>query len=249
MRGAQKVISSMDGDTEVPMADHPILSQLPAPERARLLAQSVQHRVRPGTILFDQGETPTFQQFLLQGSVHLYGRSIDDREVLIEVVEAPDLIIPAAVLTNTPYLMQARVVEDSTLLMIQASAFRSAVLSEPSLALALIGCLSGQFRRLVRQVKNLKLRSALQRVGCYLLVLAAKQGTPRQVVLPYEKNLIASQLGITRESFSRALAELQKIGIEVQGETIIITNPQRLADACLPDPLIDTTEHILQVPK
>jgi len=66
---------------------------------------------------------------------------------------------------------------------------------------------------------------------------------------PYEKNLIASQLGITRESFSRALAELQKIGIEVQGETIIITNPLRLADACLPDPLIDTTEHILQVSK
>lgn len=197
--------------------------------------------------MFDQGETPTFQQFLLQGSVHLYGRSVDDREVLIEVVEAPDLIIPAAVLTNTSYLMQARVMEESTLLMIQASAFRQAVLSEPALALALIGCLSSQFRRLVRQVKNLKLRSAVQRVGCYLLTLSAKQGTPKLATLPYEKNVIASQLGITRESFSRALAALQKIGIAVQGDVIVITDAKRLAEECLPDPLIDATENILAV--
>lgn len=237
----------MDGNIEMPLGDHPVLSQLPGPERARLLAKSVKHRVRQGTILFDQGEKPTFQQFLLEGCIHLYGRSIDSREVLIEVVEAPDLIVPAAVLTNTPYLVQARVVEESALLLIQASAFRSAVLSEPSLAVALLGCLSGQFRRLVRQVKNLKLRSAVQRVGCHLLVLATKQGTPERVILPYEKNVIASQLGITRESFSRALAELQKIGIEVQGETIRITNPRRLAELCLPDPLIDNAENMIQV--
>lgn len=237
----------MHGGKQKLMANHPVLSQLPDAERSRLLALSVQHRVRSGTVLFDQGETPTFLEFLLQGSVHLYGRSIDDREVLIEVVEAPDLIVPAAVLTNTPYLMQARVVEDSLLLMIEANAFRATVLSEPSLAVALVGCLSGQFRRLVRQVKNLKLRSAMQRVGCHLLVLAAKQGSSDRVVLPYEKNVIASQLGITRESFSRALAALQKIGIDVQGEIIIITDRERLAEECLADPLIDAAEGILTV--
>lgn len=234
----------MDGNVELVAADHPVLAQLTSAERAELLVQSVQHRVPAGTILFDQGETPTFQQFLLRGTVHLYGRSVDQREVLIEVVEAPDLIIPAAVLSNLPYLMQARVVEETTLLMIEAKAFRVAIHKQPGLALALAGCLSDQFRRLVKQVKNLKLRSAVQRVGCYLMALAAKQGTPGHVVLPYEKNLIASQLGITRESFSRALASLQKLGaIEVQGETIIIKDAQRLAEECLPDPLIDAAEH------
>jgi len=235
--------ASMDGNVEMVAADHPVLAQLTSAERAELLAQSVQHRVPAGTILFDQGETPTFQQFLLRGAVHLYGRSVDQREVLIEVVEAPDLIIPAAVLSNLPYLMQARVVEETTLLMIEANAFRAAVQSQPGLALALVGCLSGQFRRLVKQVKNLKLRSAVQRVGCYLMALATKQQTHQRVILPYEKNLIASQLGITRESFSRALAALQRLGaIEVQGEVVAIKDGLRLADACLPDPLIDASE-------
>jgi CRP/FNR family transcriptional activator FtrB len=64
-----------------------------------------------------------------------------------------------------------------------------------------------------------------------------------QVILPYEKNLIASQLGITRESFSRALASLQKLGsIDVQGETIIIRDATRLSEACSPDPLMDATD-------
>lgn len=233
----------MDGNVELAAADHPLLAQLTSAERTELLVQAVQHRAPAGMILFDQGETPTFQQFLLRGTVHLYGRSVDQREVLIEVVEAPDLIIPAAVVGNLPYLMQARVVEDSTLLMIEAKAFRAAIQKQPGLALALIGCLSGQFRRLVKQVKNLKLRSAVQRVGCYLMALATKQGASEYVTLPYEKNLIASQLGITRESFSRALASLQKLGvIEVQGEKVLLKNTQRLAEECLPDPLIDSID-------
>jgi CRP/FNR family transcriptional activator FtrB len=104
--------------------------------------------------------------------------------------------------------------------------------------------LSGQFRRLVRQIKNLKLRSSVQRVGCYILALSRHQGTPDRVVLPYEKNLIASKLGITRESFSRALSVLQGEGIAVHGETIAILDPVRLAAASRPDPLIDGPDEV-----
>ena len=148
---------------------------------------------------------PTFQHVVLAGSVHLLGRSSAGREVLIEVVEPPDLIIPAAVVTGSPYLMRARVPEPSRLLLIHAGVFRRAVLREPLLAQEVIGSLAGQFRRLVRQIKNLKLRTGTERVGCYLLALSQRQGTPHRAILPYEKNLIASELGMTRESFSRAL--------------------------------------------
>ena len=101
----------------------------------------------------------------------------------------------------------------------------------------------GLVRRLVRQIKNLKLRSGVQRVGCYILTLAKRQDTNR-VILPFEKNLIASKLGITRESFSRALSRLQKDGIAVQGEVITIRNPARLAAVSGPDPLIDGPEEM-----
>jgi CRP/FNR family transcriptional regulator, transcriptional activator FtrB len=220
----------------------PLLRALPALSRAELLQNAVVHAVTPGTVLFEQGETPTFQHVVLAGSVHLLGRSSAGREVLIEVVEPPDLIIPAAVATGSPYLMRARVPEPSRLLLIHAGVFRNTVRREPVLAQEVIGSLAVQFRRLVRQAKNLKLRSGTDRVGCYLLVLSRRQGTPHRAILPYEKNLIASELGMTRESFSRALSALQAEGVSVQNETIRIRDAKHLATACGFDPLIDGPE-------
>ena len=226
-------------DREFEMHALPLLQPLSASSRADLLASAVSHAVPAGTVLFEQGDMPSFQHVVLSGSVQLFGRSSIGREVLIEIVEPPDLVIPAAVVTASPYLMRARVPESARLVLIHAAAFRRAVEREPLLAHAVIGSLAGQFRRLVRQIKNLKLRTASERVGCYLLALSQRQGTPDRAVLPYEKNLIASELGMTRESFSRALSALQAEGITVKGDGIEIWNPRRLAAACGPDPLID----------
>lgn len=215
------------------------LERISASRRADLLAHAVVHSVAAGTVLFEQGELPTFQIAVLSGSVQLLGRSASGREVLIEVVQAGDLVIPAAVMMDAPYLMQARVPEPSRFLLIKADIFRSTAAQDPAVALAVVGSLSQQFRRMVRQIKNLKLRSATERVGCYMLALSARQGTPEQAVLPYEKNLIASELGMTRESFSRALSSLEASGIRVMGQTVLILERGRLAEACKPDPLID----------
>ena len=237
----------MTVEEEIELQTVPPLCRLPQASRERLLASAIQHRVAAGTVLFEQGELPTFQIVVLAGSVQLFGRSTQGREVLVEVARAPDLIIPAAVVTGAPYLMQARVPEPSRLLLIPAALFRDTLLQDPLLAHAVIDALARQFRRMVRQVKNLKLRSSVQRVGCYLLTLSKRQGTPGQAVLPYEKNLIASELGITRESFSRALANLEQAGIRVNGQTIMIVDATRLATACQPDSLIDDIEGAVAV--
>lgn len=220
----------------------PLFRGLPGSRRTDLIRNAMVHSVPPGTVLFEQGEVPNFQLIVLAGSAQLFGKSTEGREVLIEAVRAPDLIIPAAVLTGAPYLMQARVPEPSRFLLIHAAAFRAAVESEPLLAHAAIGSLAAQFRRMVRQIKNLKLRNSTERVGCYLLALSKRQGTPDRAVLPYEKTLVASELGITRESFSRALSSLGKSGIRVDGQTIEIHDAGRLAAVCAPDPLIDETD-------
>ncbi len=220
----------------------PLLKGLPASVKSHLLGNAVLHSVAAGTVLFQQGETPNFQHVVVLGSAQLFGRSIGGREVLIETVKAPEPIIPAAVMTGQPYLMQARVPEYSSLLLIHSTAFRAAVASNVVLAQHVIGSLAFQFRRMVRQIKNLKLRSSIERVGCYILALSRRQGTPDRAVLPYEKSLIASELGITRESFSRALAALQGTSIDVRGDTIVLLDLDRLAEECKPDPLIDGAE-------
>ena len=80
----------------------PLLRGLPDETRAKLLENALWHSMAPGTVLFEQGELPKFQHVVVSGVVHLFGRSVEGREVLIEVVEAPDLVIPAAVITGSP---------------------------------------------------------------------------------------------------------------------------------------------------
>jgi CRP/FNR family transcriptional regulator, transcriptional activator FtrB len=194
-------------------------------------------------MLFDQAETPTFGQILLSGSIELLGVR-GQVETLVELLQPVDLVIPAAVITGQSYLMRARVHEEAQLVLIRADAFRDAVASDHPLCCAILGCLSVQFRRQVRHAKNLKLRSAEERVGCYLVSLFGQSNIDITIRLPIEKRLIASQLGMTRETFSRALSGMAKFGIVVHGDVMHIAD-STAARARFPlDPLIDGREPI-----
>ncbi|HVX75327.1 MAG TPA: helix-turn-helix domain-containing protein [Bradyrhizobium sp.] len=217
----------------------PLFSGLSAGGLRSLLNGSVVQQAARGIILFEQGAEPTFQAVVLEGAVHLLGRSVQGQEMVIDVVEAPGLLLPAAVVSGAPYLMRAQCIEDVRILMIKADVFRALLSSEPQLALAMINCLSDQFRAMVRQIKTLKLRPGPQRVAAYLLALTRRQGNENNVTLPYEKGLIASQLGMTRESFSRILATLQRDIIHVDGQKVHIRNRHALLELSAPDPMID----------
>ena len=219
-----------------------MFSGLSAEGLRTLLNASVIQKAPRGIVLFEQGAEPNFQTIVLEGTVHLLGRSAQGQEVVIDIVEAPGLLLPAAVVSGTPYLMRAQCIEDVRILMIKADVIRGLLPDEPSLALAIIGCLSDQFRTMVRQIKTLKLRPGPQRVAAYLLSLIRRQGNEADVTLPYEKGLIASQLGMTRESFSRILATLQPDIVHVDGQKVHIRDRGALVKLSAPDPLIDGPE-------
>lgn len=224
------------------IASLPIFSGLSADGLRRLLNASVIQQAARGIVLFEQGSEPTFLAIVLEGAVHLLGRSAQGQEMVIEIVEAPDPLLPAAVVSGAPYLMQAQCIEDVRILMIKADVFRAILSDEPPLAHAMIRCLSDQFRTMVRQIKTLKLRPGPQRVAAYLLALTRRQHNQSDVVLPYEKGLIASQLGMTRESFSRILASLQRDIVHTDGQKVHIRNRSALLELSAPDPLIDEPE-------
>src|SRR4051794_22257654 len=102
--------------------------------------------------------------------------------MLVELAASPDILLSAAVLNEQPYLLRARVLEEALLLLIAAEAFRVAVSSDHALCLALLALQAAQFRRQVKHAKNMRLRSAEERVGAYLLQVGAQDGR-----LPLEK--------------------------------------------------------------
>ena len=205
------------------------------------------HRVPSGSTLFEQAEIPSFAQLLVSGSVALLGVS-DTAETLIELVRPIDLLLPAAVLNRQPFLARARVLDEAHLVLIQAEAFREAIATDHALCLAVLGCQAAQFRRQIKLAKNLKLRSAEERVGCYLLGLAQETTPNAPITLPMEKRLIAWQLGMTRETFSRILAAMERYGLHILGDTVEVADAAPLRARFRLDPLIDGPEPIVPFP-
>lgn len=225
----------------------PWLQHVPVATLDRLAADAVLHRVPAGSVLFEQSETPGFAQLLLGGCVELVAVG-EASEALIETVRPVDLLLPAAVLNRQPYLARARVLEDSHLILIRAEAFRDAVTADHALCLAVLACQAAQFRRQVKLAKNLNLRSAEERVGCYLLRLLQGTDLHTPVRLPVEKRRIAWQLGMTRETFSRILAVMSRYGLRISGDTLEITDAAALRARFRLDPLIDAPEPIMPLP-
>jgi CRP/FNR family transcriptional activator FtrB len=220
------------------------LQEVPRQILDRLASGALLHRVPAGSLVFEQAESPVFAQILLAGSIELLGVR-DGLETLIELLRPINLVIPAAVISDQPYLMRARVYDEAHLLLIPAETFRQTLGSDLALCRAVLGCLAAQFRRQVRSAKNLRLRSAEDRVGSYLVALLQREHHPTPIHLPVGKQQIASQLGMTRETFSRALSGMVKFGMRVSGR-ILEAEDAAAARARFPfDPLIDGVEPIL----
>ena len=120
-------------------------------------------------MLSHQGAMPEFLYILLEGQVALSSTAADGTTALVEVLHPIDHFVLASVMTRLPYLMTARTVTRCRLLAIHADGLLDLVEREASLANTLLRSVSREFRTMVRQVRDLKLRTAAQRLGCYLL--------------------------------------------------------------------------------
>ena len=111
------------------------------------------------------------------------------------------------------------------LVRMEHDAFVKCLQSERELATAMLASIAWRGAALTEQIGMLKAMNAPRRVAEFLLTARATLATTaRLVTLPYEKALIAGRLGMTPESFSRALAALKKIGVSVDHSSVEIAD-------------------------
>jgi len=242
----QQVSAGRAPSTSTPLGaltSMPWLADVAAPVLAKLAEHAVLHRVPAGVQLFEQAEVPGVAQFLIQGEIELLAVR-DGEETLVELIRGPDLLLPAAVLNRQPYLARARVHRDALLMLAPAEAFRHAVCADHAFCLAVLACQAMQFRRQMKQAKAIRLRSAEERLGAYLMALCADAGQGAAIRLPLEKRQIASQLGMTRETLSRSFPAMARHGLRVAGDILHIDDLAAARAAFPSDPLIDGAETV-----
>lgn len=210
----------------------PVMAELSQPVIDRLIHGAFVQSLPRGTMLCVQGETPEFLHLILSGRVTLLGSEEGRGETVVEFFEMGDMFVAPAVLLNAPYLMSARVAEDGRILFIPATQVRRAMSLEAEFSQAMAMQLARYWRRLVVQIKDLKLHASVERLAAYLNALASRSGDSRTVQLPEDRKLVAARLGMTPESLSRAFAALRKVGVSGQGRTVTIGNIEQLRDFC-----------------
>ena len=230
----------MRDDEKPAIRSLPLFRAISTPVFDGLMAASYSQNFPPQLDLFLQGDRADFLHILVEGAVELHA-DWNGREAVMGMVRPVSSFILAACIRDMPYLMSARTLERSRILMLPTVDLRAAIRREPELSAAVMSELADGYRDMVRQSKNLKLRTARERLAAWVLGQARARDQTNSFVLPVEKRHLASYLGMTPESLSRALGDLKAHGIAIDGARMIITDRSRLSAVAGYDALMDDT--------
>ena len=189
-------------------------------------------------VLITEGERADFLHVVVDGAVELFATH-RGRETTIDIIQPVTTFILAAVVQDEVYLKSARTLAPAQVLMIPAETVRGVFGQDPMFARAVVSELAQRYRDVVRELKNQKLRTGVERLANWILRNDAVSGSKGSFAITCDKRTIASLLGMTPENLSRNLATLSADCIVSEGREIRITDRDRLIGFASPDPLID----------
>lgn len=210
-----------------------------AEDRFRALVQAAYLQSFPARVdLITEGDPGDFLHIVVSGAVDLYA-GWNGRETSMATVRPISTFILAATIRDAPYLMSARTLEKSRIILIPSEDVRAAFDADGEFARAVVRELAQCYRSVVKAQKDLKLRSSLERLANFLLRQQRRAGGVPGFELPFDKRRLASFLGMTPENLSRAFKSLQNYGVAVDGARVTINDRADLESLAKPTPLID----------
>ena len=207
-----------------------VLDRLPlldgvSPDAVRELAtQSSVMRTARGAVIVRRGEHVPSIYAVAFGSVKTRLPSPPRSEVVLGLLGAGATFGKTAVMLGAPSQVDVVALDDTMLVAIRAACVLALAERNVRFSRNLARALAEHNRALLAELESGKLRSA-QRLAAYLDSIAEPAAEPglHAARLAVSKTLLASRLGIKKETLSRLLREFASDGlIEVSGRTIAI---------------------------
>ncbi|CAG4883116.1 Nitric oxide -responding transcriptional regulator Dnr (Crp/Fnr family) [Georgfuchsia toluolica] len=217
---------------------HKILSHLPlfqalkAVQLQRIADGTSELRLEKGDTLFHKGDPSDGFYVVIFGQIKLTIGSAQGNEKVVEIIGQRQSFGEAMMFLDRSYPVTAVALSDSLLLHVKRSDVEYLLSSDPSFARGMLAGLSLRLHSLIKDVESYTMRSSTQRVLGYLLQHCAEdEALTADIALPASKQVVASRLNLTPETFSRILNDLTRAGlIEVQGRTVCIPDLRRLRE-------------------
>lgn len=220
----------------------PLFSNMSDDSFGALMRAAYVQTFPPHVEIVSEGDACDFLHIVVDGSVELFA-SWNGRETSMAIVQPVNAFILAATVRDAPYLMSARTIEKTRMVLVPSTDVRAVFDTDNAFARAVVAELAQAYRTVVKGKKNLKLRTSIERLANYLLRMREIAGGGPEFELDMEKRRLASLLGMTPENLSRAIRTLQSYGVEVDNSRVRIDNPDELVKLAKPTPLIDDPEH------
>jgi len=201
-----------------------------------LRSETVEHIIAPATAvmlrphewLVREGDAATAFFIVIDGWVKLYRSTPSGDETVISILKKGESFAEAVALTGNRYLANAEAVSVARVGRIPADHLVRCIHDNPDIALAMIASTSQTLNQMIEQISQLKAQSGVQRVAEFIASLSTSEQGACTLSLPYDKVLIASRLGLTPESLSRAFARLRSVGVVVNASHVHVKDVARL---------------------
>jgi len=203
---------------------------------ARVAEAGKLHSYPRGSTIFIEGETADAFGIVAEGTVKLYRISPGGTETIVRVFSRGESFAEAVALRGSSFPVSASAVTDCTVLWLDAERLRTLLREDPEIALSILASTFMHLHDLVNQVEQLKSRKSVQRVASFLAGLTDRSSGPCTVTLPYDKVLIAGELGIKPESLSRTFGRLREHGVTIRGNNVEIADIAGLRALCEHEP-------------
>ncbi len=213
------------------MSANPWFGALRLADRQALLRAAELLRLRPGEMLFRQGDAPGGFYGLLSGKLKISSLREDGREAIFVVLEAGNWMGEISLMDGQPRTHDATALGAVEVLVVPQAVF-AALMDEAPFARAVAAMLATRVRSLYGMVEDAALRSTRARIARRLLLLArgdvtmADQARP---VVPVSQEALAMMLGMTRQTLSKELKVLVAEGaVTLRYRRIEISSAARL---------------------
>ncbi len=212
----------------------PLFRQVGREHIAQLAKHATVHRIERGGFVCRRGEAVECFHAVAYGQVKLVLRAGNGEERVLRIVGPGDTFGEALVLRPRPNPLDAVALSETLVIELPAKPVNALLERDACFARGMFARLAQRMHELVAEIESSTLLNARQRIASYLLGLAGSAGRVR---LPVTKTLIASQLGVTKETLSRLLREFSDRGlIHVQNRNVVVRNRAQLAAVAQPMP-------------
>lgn len=216
----------------------PLFVEMTDSDFHNLVATAVSQHFPAHSLIISEGERPAILHVLIEGHVALLAQH-KARQTTIDIVEPVAPIMLGAVVLDEACLNSAKTLTGTQTIAIPAKSVRDCFDRNNEFARAVCRELARRHRSAIKTLKGEKLRTGPERLAGWLIFANRSQGDTGNIILRFDKRTLASRLGMTPESLSRAFSHLSAYGVVTSGRKILVQNPDSLQEIAQHNLLMD----------